>query len=138
MIKQNCLFCSIATGLMESATVFENNDFKVVLDRFPAAPGHTLIMTKEHVDNIFDLDAETAAKMFALATVVARSLKKAMGCDGMNILQNSGAVAGQTVHHFHLHLIPRFENDDLSFKWKTKAFQEDELEEIARNIQSEM
>lgn len=138
MTNQNCLFCSIATGKMASETVFENNEFRVILDKFPAAKGHTLIMPKEHIENIYDLDAETASKLFALATVVARALKQVLKCDGMNLLQNNGVLAGQTVNHFHLHLIPRYEGDELSFKWKTQSFSMDEFQEIARRIHKEI
>lgn len=137
-MKQGCLFCSIAHGSMESATLFENSDFRVILDKFPGAKGHTLILTKEHVENIYDLDAETAGKLFAMATIVAKALKKVLNCDGMNLLQNNGEVAGQTVNHFHLHLIPRFNDDGLKFAWETKQFSDDELEAIAKQIAIEI
>lgn len=137
-MKQGCLFCSIASGAMESATIFENSEFKVILDKFPGARGHTLIMPKEHYDDIYDLDAETAGKMFALATIVAKALKNVFKCDGMNLLQNNGAVAGQTVMHFHMHLIPRFEDDGLKFAWETKKFTDDELDDIAASIKTHL
>ena len=137
-MKQGCLFCNIAHGVMESATLFENSDFRVILDRFPGAKGHTLILTKEHYENIYELDAETASKMFALATIVAKALKKILHCDGMNILQNNGKIAGQTVNHFHLHLIPRFENDEINISWKTIDFSESELVDIAKQISKEI
>lgn len=134
----NCLFCKIASGELESATIFESNDFRVILDKFPSGKGHTLIVTKEHFENIYDIDGETAGKLFALATVVAKSLKKVLSCDGMNILQNNGEVAGQTVMHFHLHLIPRFDGDGIDFHWKTKQFSDDELEALVQEISKEI
>lgn len=137
-MKQGCLFCSIAHGAMESATVFENSEFKVILDKFPGAKGHTLIMPKEHIDDIYDLDVETAGKLFALTTVVAKALKSVLNCDGMNILQNNGKIAGQTVMHFHMHLIPRFDNDGLDFAWETKQFTDTELEAIAGEIKIQL
>lgn len=129
-----CLFCSIASGKLASATIFENSEFRVILDRFPGAKGHTLILPKEHHNDIFDLDVEKAGKIFALTTIVARALKTVVQCDGMNILQNNGKVAGQSVFHFHIHLIPRFENDGLHFAWETQKFSEDELATIASEI----
>lgn len=138
LMKQGCLFCGIAHGSIESATLFENSDFRVILDKFPGAKGHTLILTKEHIENIYELDAETAGKLFAMATIVAKALQKVLGCDGMNILQNNGLVAGQTVNHFHLHLIPRFEGDGLKFAWDTKKFSDSEFEEIASQIAKEI
>lgn len=123
---------------MESATIFENSEFKVILDAFPAVKGHTLIIPKQHIENIYEINAETAGKLFTLATEVARALKKVYKCDGMNILQNNGKVAGQTVFHFHLHLIPRFSDDGISFGWDTKKFTKEEFEEIAANIAKEI
>lgn len=138
MDKQDCLFCNISKGKMNAATIFENSEFKVILDRFPAAKGHTLIIPKEHVENIFELDSETAAKLFALATHIAKVLKNVIKCDGMNVLQNNGKVAGQTVFHFHLHLIPRFEDDNVNFKWKTMQFTEEQLDEIALQLSKDI
>lgn len=137
-MKQGCLFCSIANGVIASSTIFENSEFRVILDKFPGAKGHVLIMTKKHTEDIYDIDAETAGKLFALATSVAKSLKKILDCDGMNILQNNGAIAGQTVFHFHLHLIPRYKNDGLKFAWETKKFSDEELNIIAADIKREL
>lgn len=131
---KDCLFCKIASGEFESATIFESHDFRVVLDKFPSGEGHALIMPKEHFTDIYELDSETAGKLFALATVVARAMKKVLNCDGLNVLQNNGVAAGQTVMHFHLHLIPRFENDGLDFHWPTKSFSDAEFAELAKAI----
>ena len=86
----DCLFCKIVAGEIGSATIFENNDFKVILDRYPSGRGHTLILTKEHFDDLYQMDGETAGKLFALASVMAKALKQATDCEGMNILQNNG------------------------------------------------
>lgn len=129
-----CLFCSIATGKLGSSTIFENSEFRVILDKFPGAKGHTLILPKEHHNDIYDLDVETAGKIFALTTIVARAMKTVLKCDGLNILQNNGKVAGQSVFHFHIHLIPRFENDGLKFAWETKSFTDEELNAMASEI----
>lgn len=134
MSQHQCIFCSIASGEIPSATIYENSEFKVILDVFPSGKGHTLIFPKEHIENIYELDGETAGKLFAFVTVVARALKKVLNCDGMNIIQNNGSIAGQTVFHFHMHLIPRFEGDGLNFTWPTKKFTPEELEELAQEI----
>lgn len=138
-MSQGCLFCSIANGAMESATIFENSEFRVILDKFPGAKGHTLIMPKEHYEDIYDIDVETAGKLFGLATIVAKALKGVLKCDGLNVLQNNGSIAGQTVMHFHIHLIPRFNGDDLDarFKWKTMEFSDEELDSIASEIKKQ-
>lgn len=121
MIKEDCLFCKIAKGEIHSATVYEDSHFTVILDVNPATKGHCLIIPKEHFDNIYDLDGETAGKLFALATCIARAMKDALKCDGLNLVQNNGEVAGQTVNHFHLHLIPRYEGDGLNLNWPQQA-----------------
>ena len=131
---KDCLFCKIAAGELKSATVFENSDFRVIMDRFPSGKGHALILTREHFDDFYQMDGETAGKLFSLASVVAKALKQATKCDGMNILQNNGEAAGQSVKHFHLHLIPRYYEDDFALPWKTKEVTEEELEELATTI----
>ncbi len=134
MIKQNCLFCNVASGSMESSTIFENSEFRVVLDPFPASKGHTLIISKEHIENIYDLDTESASRLFALATHTAKVLKNIYNCDGLNIIQNNGEAAGQTVFHFHLHLIPRYKDDHVTIKWDTLKMDKRELDEMAQQI----
>jgi len=138
MAKDTCIFCKIGNNEMEAAIIFESNDFMVILDKFPSGKGHTLILPKAHYTDIYDIDGETAGKLFALTTVVAKALKQVLGCDGLNILQNNGVVAGQTVMHFHVHLIPRFKEDQLDFHWETKAFSGEELKELVAEIAKEI
>ena len=134
MIKEDCLFCKIAKGEIHSATVYEDSHFTDILDVNPATKGHCLIIPKEHFDNIYDLDGETAGKLFALATCIARAMKDALKCDGLNLVQNNGEVAGQTVNHFHLHLIPRYEGDGLNLNWPQQEISGEQLEEIRQSI----
>lgn len=114
----DCIFCKIIDGAIPSATLFENEEFKVILDRFPASEGHCLILPKNHVANIFEIDPEQAGRLFALATKVAKQMQETLGLSHMNVMQNNGVVAGQTVFHFHLHLIPRHENDGITIAYK--------------------
>lgn len=134
MIKDDCIFCKIGKGEIPSATIYENSDFRVFLDVAPANRGHALIIPKDHADNIFQLDGETAGKLFSLATVVARAIKEETGCEGMNIVQNNGAVAGQTVNHFHLHLIPRNVGDGVNVTWKPGETENNAQQELAKAI----
>lgn len=138
MIKDDCIFCKIAKGDIPSATIYETGDFKCILDVAPANRGHALIITKEHYDNIFQLDAETAAKIFSFATVAAKAIKEETGCEGMNVLQNNGAVAGQTVNHFHLHLVPRNEGDGVNMSWTPKETEASEQQALAKAIKSKI
>ena len=134
MVKDDCIFCKIAKGEIPSATIYETSEFKVMLDVAPANKGHALIIPKEHFDNIFEIDGETAGKLFSLATVVARAIKEETDCDGMNIVQNNGEVAGQTVNHFHLHLIPRHKDDGINLTWKQNETKPEEQEALAKAI----
>ena len=138
MKKDNCIFCKIANGEIPSACIYENKEFRVILDVGPATRGHVLILTKEHYDNIFEIDAETAGRLFSLASVVARAMKKTLNCDGMNILQNNGTIAGQTVFHFHLHLIPRYEGDQVKVTWPQGEISDDEKTELVNMIKKEI
>ena len=92
----------------------------------------------EGFDNIYDLDHETAGKLFALATDIARALKEALGCDGMNLVQNNGEIAGQTVFHFHLHLIPRYAGDDVKVGWVPHKSDPDELKSICEAVSARL
>ena len=134
MSHNDCIFCKIAKGEIPSATIFENADFKVILDVAPAAKGHSLIIPKEHFKDIFELDSDTAAKLFTLAAAVARELKAELKCDGLNVLQNNGEVAGQTVFHFHMHLIPRYNDDGLDITLGSRESDPEELQQLAERI----
>jgi len=136
MIKDDCIFCKLAHGEIPSTTIYEDKEFRVYFDIAPATKGHCLIIPKEHYQDVYEIDAETAGKLFALATVVARGLKKVLKCDGMNIMQNNGTVAGQTVFHFHLHLIPRYEGDGVDFHYAPGEANMEELAEIAKEIRA--
>lgn len=112
-MSDSCVFCKIIKGEIPSFTLYEDEMFKVILDRFPAAPGHMLIIPKEHYKDIFDLPNEVAEKIYPLAKQLARRVQDVMGAEGVNIVQNNGEVAGQSVHHFHLHIVPRKEKDGI-------------------------
>lgn len=118
MKEESCIFCGIARGDIPSATLYEDDDFRVILDISPASDGHALIIPKEHYDDIYGLDEVTASKALVLAKDIAAKLKSVMECDGLNILQNNGEAAGQSVSHFHIHLIPRYKGDKVNIGWK--------------------
>ena len=107
-MEDNCIFCKIANGEIPSATVYEDETFRAILDLSPAAKGHTLILPKAHAANLFELPDETAAKALMLAKRLGAVLKEGLHADGLNVVQNNGEAAGQTVLHFHMHLIPRY------------------------------
>lgn len=132
---ENCIFCKIANGEIPSATLYEDEQFRVILDLGPASKGHALILPKCHAANIYELPQETAGKAFILAKKMAEKMTNAFQCDGFNIVQNNGAVAGQTVFHFHMHLIPRYEGDGVGLTWKPGTLTEEEKKEILDKMQ---
>lgn len=127
----SCIFCKIIQGEIPSYTLYEDENVKVILDIAPAAKGHAVLLVKEHVANLFELDAELAAKVFSVVPKVAAALKEELGCDGMNILQNNGVAAGQTVFHLHIHFIPRWDNDAVNIKWNPLEYAEGEAAALA-------
>ena len=136
MGKDDCIFCKIANGEIPSATVYEDSICRVILDVNPANKGHALIIPKEHYDDIYSMDADTASKIFTIATEVAKAQKAELNPDGLNIIQNNGAAAGQTVFHFHMHLIPRYlnaKNNDI-LSWSHETFSPEEMAEIRDSL----
>lgn len=134
MKKEDCIFCKIANGEIPSKTLYEDGDFRVILDLGPATKGHALILPKEHADDLFGLPEETAAKVLILAKRVAARMKERLHCDGINLVQNNGAAAGQTVSHFHFHMIPRYEGDGQQINWVPGKCTQEELEAVRREI----
>ena len=108
MRDENCIFCKIANGEIPSATIYEDDDFRVILDLGPATKGHALILPKEHAADIYSIDEELAGKAFKLAKKITTRLKDVLGCDGYNIEQKKVDEDGQNVFQFNMNLIPRY------------------------------
>ena len=134
MKKEDCIFCKIANGEIPSKTIYEDEMFRVILDLGPATKGHALILPKDHFANLYELPDEVAGKVMQLAKKMATQMTDKLGCDGFNLVQNNGETAGQTVFHFHLHLIPRYENDGQKIGWTPGSPSQEELEEIKNMI----
>ena len=130
MKDNNCIFCKIAAGEIPSKTIYEDDKFRVILDLGPATKGHALILPKNHYANLYELPEETAGDVMKLAKKMATVMTEKLGCQGFNLMQNNGETAGQTVFHFHMHLIPRYENDGQEINWKPGSPTQEELEEI--------
>lgn len=134
MTDNNCIFCKIANGEIPSKTLYEDEDFRVILDLAPATKGHSLILPKSHYKNLYELPEETAGKAMKLAKKMVTTITEKLGCDGYNLVQNNNEIAGQTVFHFHMHLIPRYENDNQKIAWNPTEMTQDELEAIKNQI----
>ena len=138
MKEENCIFCKLANGEIPTATLYEDEDFRVILDASPASKGHALILPKEHYANLYELDDEVAAKVLVLAKKMITKLTDLLGCDGYNIVQNNGEAAGQTVFHFHMHLIPRYKEDGVGITWTPGSLTDEVKEEILSKVQAEL
>ena len=136
MKQDNCIFCKIAAGEIPSKTIYEDEKFRVILDINPATKGHALIIVKEHYENIYELPEDTAAAAMVLAKRLAKHMTEILKCDGFNIIQNNGKTAGQTVFHFHVHLIPRYEGDGNQEKmsWNHLELSQEELDDICQKL----
>lgn len=125
-----CIFCKIANGEIPSATLYEDEEFRVILDISPASRGHALILPKKHAADLYELPDGTASKVLILAKNIASKMKDVLGCDGLNLVQNNGEMAGQTVFHFHMHIIPRYKGDDVKVGWRPGKLSDEMREEL--------
>lgn len=134
MRDEACIFCKIAAGEIPSKTLYEDEEFRVILDLGPATRGHALILPRNHYRNLFELPEDQAEKVIVLAKKMAQQMKEKLHCDGFNLVQNNEEVAGQTVFHFHMHLIPRYNDDGQTIGWKPGKPGDAELEEIKKEV----
>ncbi|MCL2364449.1 MAG: HIT family protein [Defluviitaleaceae bacterium] len=131
----DCIFCKIIAGDIPSHKVYEDERLLAILDVFPTTRGHVLILPKAHARDFFDLPAETAAAILPVAQALAGRIRAAFQPDGLNVIQNNGAAAGQSVFHYHMHLIPRWEGDDAVRQGKPMTVTAEDLAEFAAMIQ---
>lgn len=136
MRDDNCIFCKIANGGIPSQTLYEDDSFRVILDLGPASRGHALILPKEHYKDICELDEKTAAFVLPLAAKIGKAMKESLGCAGFNVVQNNGKEAGQTVFHFHVHVIPRYEGGPDMVAWVPGKASPEELIQTGDAIRS--
>ena len=134
MKDQNCIFCKIANGEIPSKTLYEDDKFRVILDLGPATKGHALILPKEHYKNLYELPDELAGDAMILAKKMMIQMTEKLHCEGFNLVQNNGDLAGQTVYHFHLHMIPRYQADRQTIGWKPQEVSQEQLEVIRKEI----
>ncbi|MDD3027871.1 MAG: HIT family protein [Erysipelotrichaceae bacterium] len=108
----NCIFCKIANHEIPGKILYEDNDCIAFLDLSQTTKGHTLVIPKAHAKSVLEIDQDNLAKSFKVAQNMANMLKTKLNANGVNIITNSGIIAGQTIEHFHLHVIPRFDEND--------------------------
>jgi histidine triad (HIT) family protein len=134
MRDENCIFCKIANGEIPSRTLYEDDDFRVILDLNPATKGHALILPKDHFKNLYEISDETASKVLPLAKKMATQMTNKLGCEGFNLIQNNNEIAGQSVFHFHMHLIPRYLDDNQNLVMKPNEVEGEELDKVRDEI----
>ena len=137
MKKDDCIFCKLANGDIPTNSLYEDDIVKVIFDAGPASDGHVLILPKNHYDDIYSMDEDTAAHIFKVATRIAKAYKQSLDYEGLNIVQNNGEAAGQTVFHFHMHLIPRYENDNAGILWEPGETTPEDMAEVKRLVDGE-
>lgn len=138
MKEENCIFCKIANGEIPSATVYEDENFRAILDLNPASKGHTIILPKSHFKDVCELDEKTSAAVLPVAARIGAAMKASLGCTGFNLVQNNGTSAGQTVFHFHMHVIPRYEDGPNMVSWTQNSSESEELQRTASQIKNNL
>lgn len=132
----DCVFCKIVDGQIPSAKVQEDGLTLAFMDIGQVNPGHVLVTVKAHVENIFGLDDRLAAAVFQTAARVARAMQKAYAPEGVTLYQANGSAAGQTVYHFHLHIVPRYDQDGMQLAWPVKNPPREQLEANAAKLRA--
>jgi histidine triad (HIT) family protein len=136
-----CIFCNIIEGTIPSAKIYEDEHTIAFMDIMPVTKGHVLLIPKTHRENVYELTEEEASRLFAVVPKIANALKAEFTPAGLNLLQNNGAPAGQAVFHFHLHLIPRYDETDgfkPTFESKVAEFTPERIQEIAADIRAKL
>ena len=134
----NCVFCKIVAKQIPASVVYEDEAALAFMDLGQVNPGHVLVAAKAHAENVYELDEAQAAAVFRAAAKVARAVRDAFGPQGLSIYQANGSAAGQTVFHFHMHLVPRHENDGMNLTWPVKNPPRKALETNAAKIRARL
>ncbi len=129
----DCIFCKIITGELPATKVYEDNDCLAFLDIYPVNPGHTLLIPKQHYDDLLSTPSEVVGKLYQAAQKVARGVMVGVGADAFNLGLNNGRAAGQVVFHTHIHIIPRLSADGLAL-WKQNEYKEGQMAEVGKKI----
>ena len=129
----DCLFCKIVSGKIPSYKIYEDENFLAFLDINPVNQGHTLVIPKKHSKNILEIDEETLKNLVIIVKELSIKIKTILKADGINIMINNELDAGQIIFHTHIHIIPRFANDNLKH-WSGKKYKDNEAENIVEKI----
>ena len=134
----NCILCEISSGQVPASFVYEDEHVFGIMSLDQPNPYKVLVIPRAHVETIYDLSEDQAARIFQAAVKIARAIREASGCDGLNLVQSNGRAGQQDVFHFHLHLVPRFDGDNIQISWEGTRAERDELNGMAEEIGSKM
>ncbi|OFL46365.1 diadenosine tetraphosphate hydrolase [Nosocomiicoccus sp. HMSC067E10] len=140
MSENKTVFEMIVDRDIDANIIYEDDNFIAFLDAFPVVKGHTLVVPKKRIENIFDLDDETANDYMKVIRNVSKAVRDTFKPEGLNVVQNNGEFAGQSVFHIHFHILPRYkdEHDGFGYKWEDIEFTEEEREQFAEAIKSKL
>ena len=133
-----CIFCDIVNHNSHAEVLYDNDNVLSFLDINPVNFGHTLVITKKHYEDFLSVPKEELDHIIRAVQSISEVIQNKLGCDGFNIVINNGIAAGQTVKHFHFHIIPRFHNDDFRFKLNLKKYSDNLMKEYADKIRAEL
>ena len=140
MNDRDCPFCKIVSQVFKAVVVYEDTDILVIMDLYPATPGHMLVLPKQHIETIYAMPAALGVRIMTTAIALAKAIKLRWSPDGLNLIQSNEVVGGQTVPHFHLHIVPRYRGDLVLLRFGHGKISEKiaELERIASLVKSEL
>ena len=138
MRDPGCIFCRIVAGEIPSAKLYEDENNIAVLDINPVSEGHTLVIFKEHIADVFEMEAKSFSLFAAAVPRIARALKDSTQADGINVVLNNRRCSGQLIPHIHLHLIPRKDGDGLGLQWPAGKYSEGKMDEVLKKIKEHL
>ena len=134
----NCILCEISSGQAPASFVYEDECVFGIMSLDQPNPYKVLVIPRAHIETIYDLSEDEAARIFQAAVKIARAIREASGCDGLNVVQSNGRAGQQDVFHIHLHLVPRFEGDSILISWQDRHVERGELNRMAEEIRSKV
>jgi histidine triad (HIT) family protein len=135
-MADDCIFCKIAAGELPATIIDEDERTLAFMDISPATRGHALVIPRDHSVDVYEIDPEDLQAVAIAAQRIARKARDRLGADGVNLLHSSGAAAWQTVFHFHVHVIPRYDGDPLKLPWVPAPGDKDEIAAAAAELAS--
>lgn len=134
MSHEKCIFCQILAGELPAEVVMEDEHTVALMDINPWTRGHAVVIPREHAENVYEISDEELGRVNATGARLARRMRDVLGADGINLLNSTGSAAWQTIFHFHLHVIPRYEDDPLQLPVRPRQAEQDELAEVAAQL----